>query len=238
VPVPEREERFTRALDRLLAGKEPEALPYPGDGETLAFARKMAALRPMPDEHFKSLLKARLLQELAGRENERASKRGWLLSLLRRPAYAAVLAALFLALIFGGLWAAGVFNPSQAPFTPSVVKVEAETAKNTYSRGEQVVVSVSLENITGDTLSFTEFPPILSLMKASDHMAAYTFPAGSGTKSLAPGEAASFTLTWDQRDAAGNQVPAGRYYVELEDLYYKGAVVKLTPVTPVEFRIA
>jgi hypothetical protein len=44
--------------------------------------------------------------------------------------------------------------------------------------------------------------------------AARTFPAGAGSRALAPGEAADYTLTWDQRDDRGEPVPYGQYYLE------------------------
>jgi len=235
--VDKREEQFTRALDSLLAGWPPGSLPTRDDEESLGFARKMAALRPVPHPDFRYRLKTHLLQQLADREAEKTARPGWFRALISRPAYAVALAALFIVLIFSGLWAAEVFNPAPTPFTPTVVRVAAETSKDTYKRGEPVVINVALQNITGEMLNFNEFPPILSLMKESDHMAAYTFSAGTSGKSLAPGETASYTLTWDQHDARGNLAPVGRYYVELEDLYYQGAAVKLTPVKPVEFRI-
>ena len=232
-----REEKFTASLDTLLAGRQAEPLTARDDEESLDFARKMASLRPVPRPEFKSRLKATLLQKLAENEAHRAERPNWLQALVSRPAYAVALAAFFIVVIFGGLWASGVFEPSQAPFTPTVMRVDADTNKATYNRGEQVTINISLKNITSETLNFTEYPPIVSLMKESDHMAAYTFAAGTQAKSLAPGETATFALTWDQRDARGNLVAAGRYSLELEDLYYQGAIVKLTPVEPVKFRI-
>jgi len=235
--VGKREDQFTRELDNILAGKRAGALPARDDEESLAFAQKMAALRPAPHPEFKSGLKSRLMQKLAEQEAQAAARPSWLQTLLQRPAYAVALAAFFIAIVFGGLWVSGVLNPSQAPYQPGVVRVEADTNKDTYNRGEQVIINVALRNVTNDTLNFNEFPPILSLMKESDNMAAYTFAAGTQGRSLAPGETAAFTLNWNQRDARGNLVERGRYYIELEDLYYQGAAVKLTPVEPVEFRI-
>jgi hypothetical protein len=236
--VGRREELFNRELDKLLAGQPAGKLPGVGDDESLAFAGRMASLRLSPRPEFRSRLKASLLQKLDGEEARRAARPSWVQALVRRPGLAVVMAALFVAVVFGGLWASGVFGPSRAPFTPNVVRVDADTDKETYRRGEQVIVNVALKNITGETLNFNEFPPILSLMRESDRMAAYTFGSGTTGKSLAPGETAYFALTWDQRDALGNLVESGQYYVELEDLYYHGAQVKLTPVNPVEFRIA
>jgi hypothetical protein len=235
--VANQEKRFSENLDRLLTGQQAESHPDRDDEKTLAFARRMAVLRPEPHPEFKSRLKASLLQKLAEKEARKASRPSWLQTLVGRPAYAVALAAFFIAIVFGGLWASGVFNPAQAPFTPSVVQVSADTDKDRYALGEQVTINVSLKNITAETLNFNEWPPILSLMRESDHMAAYTFAAGIQGKSLAPGETGTFMLTWNQRDASGNQAAQGRYFIELEDLYYQGTAVKLTPVEPVEFQI-
>jgi hypothetical protein len=167
-------------------------------------------------------------------ESARAANNGWRFSLLQRPAYAAAAAVLVIAIVFGGLWASGVFVTTPEA---TVLKVEAATDQTTYQTGETVRIQVSLKNVTGEELNFNEFPPILSLMKKDNNQAAYTFAAGTDTKSLAPDETTTFVLLWNQRDAFGKQAVSGSYYIELEDLYYQGNTVKLTLDKPVEFII-
>ena len=74
-------------------------------------------------------------------------------------------------------------------------------------------------------------------MDATTRQPVYTFKAGSGTDILAPSQAATFTLTWNQQNDAGINVASGRYYIEMEDLYYQGHAVKLTLSQPVSFDI-
>jgi hypothetical protein len=235
VAVASREELFARALDDMLAGKAPGAAASAEEEGLLAFGQRMAGLRPSPRPAFYSGLKSQLLQQLA----EKGAERPWqerLSPLFRRPLFAAAAAAVSVAAIFGGLWLSGVFSPSQ-PAAPEVVRVEAMTDRTVYARGQPVVINVGLQNLSGGVLDFSEFPPIVSVMRETGIMAAYTFGAGAGTKTLQPGQAVSFSLTWDQRDSRGVQVAPGEYYLELEDLYYQGAKIELTPQSPVEFEI-
>ena len=60
---------------------------------------------------------------------------------------------------------------------------------------------------------------------------------GSTIVTLDPGEEEEFTVRWDQRDARGALVPAGGYFLELEDIDYQGQTIKLTFTSTVRFDI-
>jgi hypothetical protein len=109
--------------------------------------------------------------------------------------------------------------------------------KAVYNTGEPVKIVVSWKNLTSQNLTVQEFPPIVSLMETADALPVYTFAAGKSSRTLTPGESAAYTFTWDQRDARGNLVSPGRYYVELEEMYYKGQSVKMDLASPVSFNI-
>jgi hypothetical protein len=227
---------FSENLDRILAGEERQAAEPAGADirAMLGFARKMKMLRGEPTPQFAAGLKAKLLQRLNEQENVRAAGKGWLFSFQQHPASALTLVLLVIAIIMGSLWASGNFVTTPEA---TVLKVAAATDQTTYRPGEAVRIQVTLQNLTDEKLNFNEFPPILSLMRKDSHQAAYTFPAGVQTLTLPPNETTTFVLIWNQRDASGNQSVSGSYYIELEDLYYQGEVVKLTLDKPAEFKI-
>jgi hypothetical protein len=230
-----RERQFAKNLDNMLAGRVIHA-EQPEEAEMLAFAARLNKLKRPPSLEFKSRLKAKLLQKLDEHRDKRTS-RGWLWQLLAQPLTRAAL--VFMGILITGslMWAAGVFNPTGVSPQPTVIKAAAVTDKNSYQPGEPVLITVSLLNMTADVLTMVEYPPILSLMRADNNQAAYTFRAGSGTRVIEPEQTATFTLSWDQRSDSGQQVAPGRYYVELEDLYYQSSAVKLTFEKKVEFKI-
>jgi hypothetical protein len=116
------------------------------------------------------------------------------------------------------------------------IEVNASTDKGAFLPGEDIVIELSFENASGETLQITPFPPdtrirrprtykIVEGPRVDTHagptptppLANETlgqvriFPAGTGTKSLDPGEVASFVVTWDQRDDQGQQVTYGHF---------------------------
>ena len=234
------EKAFNKQLDAVLGHKETN-LDQTMDGDlrsALEFAGKMQALCVKPSPEYKARLKARLLQKIADEEAEKAARRGWLSSLFQQPVMRLATALVLIALVSTGLWAGGVFNPGTTVTTPtSPLKVSASTNKASYGAGEAVLINISLTNVTPENLKIEQYPPIVSLMDAATKQAVYTFKAGTGTDVLAPDETASFTLTWNQRDNSGGYVTSGRYYIEMEDLYYQGHAVKLMPSQTVSFDI-
>jgi cytoskeletal protein RodZ len=118
-----------------------------------------------------------------------------------------------------------------------MVSALASTDKTSYLPGEPVKISVTLQNLGSDTMKMDKFPPILSLMQNETRQPVYTFGYGNNSTTLSPNGVASYTVIWDQQDSQGKPVPAGIYYVELEDLDYQGQTVKLTLSQPVWFNI-
>jgi hypothetical protein len=141
--------------------------------------------------------------------------------------------------------AAGPAPASSAPassaapsFIPGqILRADASTNKTQYAASETVNIALSWQNVTSQSLTIAEFPPILSIMQSSNRQPAYTFAAGQNSITLAPGQTASYTLTWNQTDAQGRRVPPGSYYLELEEMYYQGRQVPLNLSRPVSFSI-
>jgi hypothetical protein len=237
----ELEKEYSERLDDLLAGRNAgiEQVPDAELRVTLDFSRRMGAVCVRPTPQFQSALKSRLLQKLADEETVRASRRGWLGRLFEQPVMRLAVALVLVAAVSTGLWLGGVFNGggNQAPAPSSPLAVSASTDKPSYAPGENVLINVTLTNATDEDLVFAQYPPILSLMDAVTKQAVYTFKTGSASDTLAPSQTASFTLTWNQRTETGSLVSSGRYYIELEDLYYQGHAVKLTLAQPASFDI-
>ena len=233
---------FSENIDRLLAGESVDLGPSANDDSRTAldFAQMMVGARPTPNPRFKADLKARLLHQLADTEEKRriAAKQSWIHRLLHQPAWQAAAAAVFLVVVVTTLWATGVFRQEAVTIPPgTMLAVVGDTNKTAYAPGEVVGIEVTLRNVTDEPFTVDRFPPILSLMRTDTGEAVYTFGAGSTIVTLDPGEEEEFTVRWDQRDARGALVPAGGYFLELEDIDYQGQTIKLTFTSTVRFDI-
>lgn len=132
---------------------------------------------------------------------------------------------------------AGALAPAPNADAASALLAEATTDKSVYQPGETVRVNVVLANNTGTPVTFEQFPPLLSLIREDSAQAAQTFPAGADSRTLAPGDTASFGLVWDQKTASGSAAPTGGYYVELEDIDSQGKTLRLVFTQPARFDI-
>ncbi len=97
--------------------------------------------------------------------------------------------------------------------------------------------TVTVTNTSGQPVTLSNFPPILSVMQASSGRAVYTFPLGQTQVTLAPDQQKQFAETWSQTNTTGGAAPAGSYYIELEDLQLQGQPVKLMLTQPARFDI-
>lgn len=238
----EKEKLFSEKIDVLMAGGELKTDASAGEdvSSALDFARKMIAATPEPSPAFEARLRAKLLQKLA--ENK-AKEKSWVWRLFpRQPVWQAVAATVLVVMVGVVVWVSGVLNPSE-PAEPSkplivsnILKVEADTDKNAYLPGETVKIEVALENVTSGPLKLEQFPPILSVMETKSRQPVFTFGAGEDSKTLMPGEVATFAVSWNQRDEAGRRV-AGDYYIELEDVNSGSQAIKLTFSKPVTFSV-
>jgi len=106
-------------------------------------------------------------------------------------------------------------EPAPAPGITFFIEGDAILNKDAYIMGEDVVIELLFENSTGEDLDLEPFPPEVRIMRRYPYdEIAHVFPAGEGSRSLEPGETASYVLTWNQRDDQGEPVSYGRYYLE------------------------
>ncbi len=80
-----------------------------------------------------------------------------------------------------------------------------------------------LTNVTSQPMTVEPFPPIVSIMDAESRQPVRTFIEDGGSRAFNPGETIGYEIVWDQRDAGGEYVPWGNYYLEIEDVNYKTA---------------
>jgi len=136
---------------------------------------------------------------------------------------AVALAALIVVVLGKDMWFGGFHFGSPEvrtlPSRASLVKVDATINEDSYSLGEAIVIELTFQNNSTDVFPIEPFPPKIMVMPSlKNGLVIREFPEGMGTKSLEPGEVANYTLTWDQRDKRGQQVPAGDYKLALGNI--------------------
>lgn len=117
-----------------------------------------------------------------------------------------------------------------------LLEVNASTNRDAFLPNEDILVELSFENVSGETLQIAPFPPETRILRPTTREIfedprpgtppgptatpppanqalgqVRSFPAGTGRKSLEPGEVASFVVTWNQHDDQGQQVTYGHF---------------------------
>ncbi len=227
-----KEKKFAQDIDRIAAGKETEIDEAMDDDyhANTNFSKKIVECRGEPSASFQERLKKRLLATLAEKEAVAARRRpengsflDWLRNLVpQSPAWraaAVTVTVAMLALVVG--WGIGLFSPGHGPIVttlPPTVAVETRvsTTKTAYLASEKIDIQFSFKNITKGTVSFP-FPPEIRIENTTAE-ARRTFDAGKAMKALASGASAQYSLSWDQKDNAGKQVPPGNYQVVMTNI--------------------
>jgi len=121
---------------------------------------------------------------------------------------------------------------SELPMTPvpaHQVETYAIFDKDSYLAGEDIIIEFSFKNPYNQVFQMEPFPPRVYISPVRDYGGTHTtyspacrFPEGTETRSINPGEVAIYSLTWDQRDDDGQQVPYGYYsvspgYIRVDD---------------------
>ena len=92
-----------------------------------------------------------------------------------------------------------------------LLRLDATADKDAYQPGEDITIDFSIENVSGETIQIAPFPPEVRIRRQIADREIRSFPAGTATRSLEPGEVAGVAVTWDQRDNRGQQVTDGYY---------------------------
>jgi flagellar hook assembly protein FlgD len=87
------------------------------------------------------------------------------------------------------------------------------------SYGEKAEINLSFTNEASEPRTINPFPPGISIIELPDvkppGILVQAFPAGNSELVLQPGESASHSVEWDQKNGGGEQVPPGWYSVEV-----------------------
>jgi hypothetical protein len=220
------ESGFTGDIDGMLSGKRPAATPA-ADADykaNLDFAGRVLEARTAPSPTFQSALKQRLVAKLAEMETADESRqappvKSWFTVIFSQRTWqvTGALAVLVIASLI--VWRIGLFTQGPvvtSPYPTVAVQANANLSKGSYSVGENVGIDFSFKNVSSETLVFLS-PPAFSI-QTLDGQTVRAFVVGATRKSLSPGESASSSLTWDQHDDAGVQVPAGEYQIVLPNV--------------------
>ena len=84
-----------------------------------------------------------------------------------------------------------------------LIRLDAMRDKDAYQPGEDITIDFSIENVSQRTIEMAPFPPEVRIMRPPVDREIRSFPAGTETKSLDPGEVAGVVVTWGQRDNLG-----------------------------------
>ena len=260
------EKTFSENLDRILAGKAVKADTIADKDmlATLDFASRIAEIKPAISQQYQTRLKAELLEKLQ-KQKAAEKKNPWYSFTLRQPVWQAVTAIFLLVVIISVIWRSGIFNVSTAPqptttmststtvvTTTTTMPTTTETSvqpvtdflsynvstdKAIYRTGENVVINLTLKNISSQTLKMDKLPPILSIMDSGTGKPVYTFSAGKDFRAIALGETVQYSYSWNEADFNG-RINSGKYYIELEDMEYQGQTLKFQQPNPVHFEIS
>jgi hypothetical protein len=230
--------KFAKDLDHQIAGgrvEVPQGSKQEYDG-TVQFAGKMLESRVTPSESFKQNLKEHLLFKLAEEEireekEKESTQSFWdaIKNMLpRSPALRAVIVTATIAVIvLVTIWRSGIIfestnqpilgiSPPTSGISQGPVEVEVSASQTSYKLGEQVSIVITFKNTGNEELTLTPFPP--EIIIAATSLKPYKTIPGEGSRTLLPGETTQYTVTWDQRDDEGKQVPTGDYVVEMLDI--------------------
>ena len=114
-------------------------------------------------------------------------------------------------------------NTSSSTTSTSIItslkplQIEVTTDKSSYLPGEDITITFSIRNVTNSPFVIAPYVPEVDIRHFQTsgwgNEQVRTFVAGSDTRSLDPGQTETFTVTWDQRDNQGQQVPYGIYSI-------------------------
>ncbi len=187
--------QFTEDLECLLRGEEAKSSGANSEyTDTLAFARKLIALREEPRAEFASRLRQRLMVEMAEQDQARqpADSRSWIARLFGQPGLRLAMVSTFVVLAATGLlWRAGLFSmlPEQpAASTPGALSDSGLTAPS------------APEASLPDTLMATQGEP--AAVAATREATPYTV-SGYVVPTNAYGETVTVSLLFQNRGAEG-----------------------------------
>jgi hypothetical protein len=239
-----KEKQFSEDVDRLIAGEHVAGEDTSLDDyeKNVQFTKKMLDSRIEPSPDFKESLRRRLLLKMVEgevkAERKRANARNFwdfVANLIpKSPIWRSVTATVAVAvLVLVVVWQLGVFTqPNQTPLVGSPpppssivnqgpVDVTVVTSQTTYKTGENISIVLKFNNTSNEDLTLSPFPP--QILIAATSLRPYRNIPGGESIVLPAGESIEYTITWDQTDNEGVQVPAGEYIINMLDIELVGS---------------
>lgn len=110
-------------------------------------------------------------------------------------------------------------GPDHGP-PPMLFDMEMITDRETYAPGETITANISFTNVYDKDFTVKPFPPTVLVEKLDTGLPVFpvvaSFPGTEEERLLQPSGSVNWSVSWDQKDQGGNQVPPGRYIFELE----------------------
>ncbi len=102
--------------------------------------------------------------------------------------------------------------------------------------GEKVEINLSFTNEASEPRRISPFPPEIKIIELPDvkppGIIVQAFPVGNDELALQPGESASHSVGWDQKNNSGEQVPPGWYSVEVTLATSRGSATRVLVLPP------
>jgi hypothetical protein len=116
-------------------------------------------------------------------------------------------------------------HPSQpesapAPSDAYLIKVSAESLKESYFPNEEITFMVSVENKSTESIQLEQFPPDIQIEHSPSNKVVHVIHSNGTEQTVPPEQTVSITISWDQTDDQGNPVEYGYYRIKPEDIRY------------------
>lgn len=127
--------------------------------------------------------------------------------------------------------------PTPSPTPEPALDVMFDTVPDVISPyGETAGINLSFTNEASEPRTISPFPPVIKIIELPDFkppgIVVRAFAVGNGELLLQPGESASHSVDWDQKDDSGEQVPPGWYSIEVTLATSRGSATRVLVLPP------
>lgn len=102
----------------------------------------------------------------------------------------------------------------QAPSVNTTVSASVQPGLYSNSYGDTIHIEAILSNNSAQEVTLASYPPAVRILDPLSQETVRSFSAGTSTLVLEPGQTATNSYEWDQKNDRGEQVPYGYYYIE------------------------
>ncbi|MDD5037768.1 MAG: hypothetical protein PHN78_00380 [Dehalococcoidales bacterium] len=126
-------------------------------------------------------------------------------------------------------------NPTPAPGPERGIRFD-RVPDVIASYGNKAEINLSFTNEASEPRTLKPFPPEIKIIELPDvkppGIVVQAFPVGNDELELQPGESASHSVSWDQKNSSGEQVLPGWYSVEVTLSTSRGSPVRVLVLPP------